>query len=73
MALSGHILQWTGLSLWTSVLERQLRALDVTNEDMVWDLHTYLETAVQATRAKARYDLGRLGGRAVVDRFITTV
>lgn len=74
MALGGHVLQWSGLAHWASIIQDQLRNPQITNEDMEWSAPKYLR--VVADLVESRIKTGRIdemGGQEAVDKFIALV
>ncbi|KAB5533524.1 hypothetical protein GE09DRAFT_1227534 [Coniochaeta sp. 2T2.1] len=74
LALGGHVLQWTGIERWISVLCDQMRNSSITNEDVEWSAPKYLR--VVSDLVKNRLNSGRveeLGGQEVVNRFLAKI
>lgn len=74
LALGGHILQWNGVERWINVVREQMRSPHITNEDVEWSAPKYVRVITDLI--KNRVNNGRvdeLGGKEVVDRFLTQV
>lgn len=74
LALGGHILQWSGIERWITVVRDQMRSPQITNEDVEWSAPKYVR--VVADLVANRVKTGRvdeIGGQEVVDRFLALV
>ncbi|KAJ3549256.1 hypothetical protein NM208_g579 [Fusarium decemcellulare] len=64
--LGGHVLQWSNLGEWTSLLRKQIEKPETTNEDMISKkVHMYVEIAsglVEEAIESGNDRLGYLGG-----------
>jgi hypothetical protein len=71
LALGGHVLQWSGIDRWLSVVAAQLENPDMTNEDMEWSAPKYVR--VVAELLGQRLKCGRvddLGGEGTIRQLL---
>ncbi|CAK7203698.1 hypothetical protein SEUCBS139899_006441 [Sporothrix eucalyptigena] len=63
LALGGHVLQWSGIERWLSVVAAQMQNPHITNEDMEWSAPKYVRVVarlVEARLARGSRDRGSL-------------
>ena len=74
LALSGHILQWTGIEQWIQVVINQRKYPDSTNEEMRWSVEKLVRSIADLVRKSVKDGrVEELGGKAIVGRFFNLV
>jgi len=71
LALGGHILQWSGIERWLSVVSAQMSNPDMTNEEMEWSAPKYVRLVADLVEQRLRNGrFEEMGGRATVERLV---
>ncbi|CAK7271497.1 hypothetical protein SEPCBS57363_004650 [Sporothrix epigloea] len=72
LALGGHVLQWTGIERWLSVVTAQMQNPHITNEEMEWSAPRYVRVVSRmvAARLQSGRGIDDMGGEAAVRRLL---
>ncbi|CAK7563508.1 MAG: hypothetical protein SEPTF4163_001377 [Sporothrix epigloea] len=72
LALGGHVLQWTGIERWLSVVTTQMQNPHITNEEMEWSAPRYVRVVSRmvAARLQSGRGIDDMGGEAAVRRLL---
>lgn len=74
LGLGGHILQWTGLETWVTIMREQLKNSQITNEDVEWSAPKYLRVITDLVMNRIKSGrVAELGGQEAVDRYMGLV
>ncbi|KAH8903830.1 hypothetical protein BR93DRAFT_901405 [Coniochaeta sp. PMI_546] len=74
LALGGHILQWSGIERWITVVRDQMRSPQITNEDVEWSAPKYVRVVSDLVTNRVKSGrVDEIGGQQVVDRFLALV